>query len=262
MTTETLSVGIKEINKGDLLARGWTEGAIKRFLPEPEVDYRHAYMRGDYVVYLFDQQAVEQAEKEPAVQEYLAKVKARRERGAVRAPTVLPLIDAIREASRAAHRWRDAARAQYEAGNHGFAGHAKRKKEKFYAQKERGIASAYKHGLLRYVGVSPQGMAVYEYGEGGRSCFHSCLHPAGVERKLVEGHPETLEVEAKPQQHAMADTEFTLSLLPEPGPEFERSEPPRKVREPRTVTCYECGEEGHIARECPERMEFDEQEEW
>ena len=218
MATATPAVGAKEINKGDLRARGWTEGAIKRFLPEPEVDYRHAYMKGDYVVYLYDCQAVEQAEKDPAVQEYLAKVKARRERGTVRVPTALPLIDAICEVSRAVHRWRDAAEAQYQAGNHGLAGHARREKEMLYGLKERGIATACAQGLVWYVGASPQGMAVYEYGNGGRSCFHSCLHPAGAERKPVEGHPEVLEVEAKPQQYAMADAQFTLGVLPEPGP--------------------------------------------
>src|SRR5205814_2414358 len=84
---------------------------------------------------------------------------------------------------------------------------------------------------------------------------HSCLHPAGVERKPVEGHPEILKVEAKPQKHAMADAKFTLSALPKPGKEFERTAPPRKPKEHRA--CYRCGEEGHIACECPEREEQD-----
>jgi hypothetical protein len=245
----------KEINKGDLLARGWTGGAIKEFLPEPQIEVRHAYMRGDYLVHLWDPQAVEEAEKKPEVQQYLARMKARRERRAARTLEAIPLIDAIREVSRAAHRWRDAAQAQYQAGNHGFAKHSKREKERLYALKDRGIAAGYKLGLLRYAGASPQGMAVYEYSEGGKSCFHSCLHPAGLERLKVEGHPEILEVGAKPQEHAMADAEFTLSALPEPGLEFERTAPPHKPREVRAVVCYECGLEGHIARECPEREE-------
>jgi hypothetical protein len=188
-------------------------------------------------------------------------MKARREKQAARTPEAIPLIDAIREASRAAHRWRDAAQAQYQAGNHGLAKHSKREKERLYELKERGIAAAYKRGLLRYAGASPQGMGVYEYGLVGKSCFHSCLHPRGAERSVVEGHPEVLQVEAKGQRHAMTDVEFTLSQLPEDFEGFERTAPPRKPREPRPVVCYECGEEGHIARECPERID-DLEDEW
>lgn len=248
----------EEINKGDLLAKGWTEGAIKKFLPAPEVEERHAYGRGSYVVYLYSPEAVREAEQNPEVVEYLSRVKARREKRGVR--KTLPLLDAIREVSRSAHRWRDAAQAQYQAKNYGLAGHSKRQKERLYGLKERGIAAAFLQGLLQYAGASPQGMAVYDYGQGGKSCFHSCLHPAGVERKLVENHPEILEVEAKPQDHAMADAEFTLCGLPEPPPEFfVRSEPPRKPTELRSaVICYECRKEGHIARECPEREDQEE----
>lgn len=259
---ETRSTETDEIHKGDLLARGWTEGAIKRFLPPPEVEERHRFRGGYYVVYLYDPQAVEQAERDPVVQKYLAKVRARRERRLARVPEHIPLIDAIREASRAAHRWRDAAQTQYRAENHGLAGHAKREKERLYSLKERGIAAAFKQGLLRYAGVSPQGMGVYEYDKGGKSCFHSCIHPAGTERRPVDGHPEILEVKAKHQSYTMADTEFTLSELPEPGLEFERTAPPQKPREQRTVVWFECGEEGHIARNCPEREELDEDDDW
>jgi hypothetical protein len=250
-------VKAREINKGSLLAEGWTEGAIKKFLPPPEIEQRRSYEHGKYTVYLFDPTAVDAALRKPEVQEYLANIRIRREKRAARVPSAIPLIDAIREISRSAHRWRDAAQAQYQAGNHGLAGHSKREKERLYGLKERGIAAAYKEGLLRYAGASPQGMGVYEYGEGGKSCFHSCLHPAGVERKPVAGHPEVLEVTAKPQEHAMADADFTLSALPEPGNEFERTAPPRKPRAQRAVVCYACGEEGHIAGECPEREDED-----
>src|SRR5208337_921708 len=211
-------------------------------------EQRRSYEHGKYIVCLFDPAAVDAALRKPEVQEYLARMKARREKRMTRVPEAIPLIDAIREVRRSAHRWRDAAQARYQARNHGLAGHSKREKERLYGLKERDIAAAYKQGLLRYADASPQGMGVYEYGEGGKSCFHSCLHPAGLERPKVEGHPEVLEVDAKPQEHAMADAEFTLSDLPAPGKEFERTAPPRKPKEHRAVVCYESAEEGHIAR--------------
>ncbi len=248
-----------EINKSDLISRGWTQGAIKKFLPAPRVERRYSYRHGHYFVYLYDPHAVEEAEREPVVKAYLPGVRALQRKRTARVPIAMPLLDAIREASRAAHRWRNAAQAHYVGGRHGLAGHARRQKERLYDLKERGIAAAFKQGLLRYAGLSPQGMGVYEYGKGGKACFHSCIHPVGVERSPVEGHPEILEVKAKQQSHAMADAEFTLSELPEPWPEFERTAPPQKLRERRMVVCFECGEEGHIARDCHDR---EDDEDW
>src|SRR5580658_5294255 len=40
----------------------------------------------------------------------------------------IPLLVAIREVSRAAHRWRDAAQSQYQSSSHGLAGYAKEQK--------------------------------------------------------------------------------------------------------------------------------------
>jgi hypothetical protein len=166
------------------------------------------------------------------------------------------LLDAIREISRSAHRWRDRAAAHYEASHYKRATSAKGKKDACYALKERGIMEGHRLGILRYAGASPQGMGVYEYGDGGMSCFHSCLHPRGAERALIPDHPETLLVAAKRQQVRICDAEFTLQAIPivsyaDPRwQDYERSSPPR-MRQP--ITCYECGEEGHIARNCPER---------
>lgn len=69
-------------------------------------------------------------------------------------------------------------------------------------------------------------MGVYEYGKGGKACFHSCIHPVGAEHSPVGVHPGILEVTAKRQCYAMADAEFTLSELPEPGPGFEQTDRP------------------------------------
>lgn len=163
------------------------------------------------------------------------------------------LLLCIREASRAAHRERDAAQEAYQRGRHRLAGNARRRKEQWYCLKDRGIVAAHTKGLLHYVGTSPQGMAVYEYGDGGMACFHSTLHPAGSERKPVPNHPETLLVEAKDKVRGVSQrrVEITLDSLPSDLNGYERSAQPRIERAPRV--CYACGEEGHVARNCPER---------
>jgi hypothetical protein len=95
-------------------------------------------------------------------------------------------------------------------------------------------------------------MGVYEYGDGGMACFHSLLHPRGVERTVIADHPETLEVpaQAKVVGISLQRVRTTLEAADADMTDYERSSPPR-VRQP--ITCYECGEEGHIARNCPER---------
>jgi hypothetical protein len=92
-------------------------------------------------------------------------------------------------------------------------------------------------------------MAVYEYGDGGKSCFHSTLHPAGVERIAIQDHPEKLFVPAKNQKCRLRDVEHTLGTSRD-STGYETSEAPRIPREPRSVTCCRSGEEGHVAREC------------
>jgi hypothetical protein len=145
------------------------------------------------------------------------------------------LLRAIREASHAAHRFRDAAHLQNCAGQYELAKQASATKTHFYALKDRGIAAAYRQGLLRYAGQSPQGMAVYEYAKGGTSSFHSCLHPAGIPRPLVQGHPVTLFV-AEREPNCLVKT--TVSN-------------PRSVEIPRsTVFCSRCGGRGHDVADC------------
>ena len=167
-----------------------------------------------------------------------------------------PLTDiilAIREISRAAHRERDAAEEAYSQSRYLLASNSKSRKNNYYNLKDRGIVAAYKSGTLRYVGQSPQGLAVYEYGSGGMSCFHSTLHPAGVERPLVEGHPEILEVAAKDKIAGVSIQRLvaTREALPEMTDGFIRVDPPRKYS-PRSVICWRCGLEGHRANECDE----------
>ena len=76
--------------------------------------------------------------------------------------------------------------------------HAARTKVTGTPSRSRASSSCTGPGTLRYAGSTPQGMAVYEYGDGGMSCLHSTLHPVGVERSPVECHPETLFVILRP----------------------------------------------------------------
>ena len=164
------------------------------------------------------------------------------------------LLLCLREASRAAHRERDAAKDAYNSDRHVLAGNASQRKNRWYALKDKGIVAAHKQGLVRYIGAIPQGMAVYEYGDGGMCCFHSTLHPAGAVRSLVEGHPETLFVPAKDKVKgiSLARVEVTLSVLPAEVDGYERSSAPRIARVERVTQCWTCGEFGHIASECDE----------
>ena len=162
----------------------------------------------------------------------------------------IPLREAVRDISRAAHRHRDTAKTMWDSGAMYSARYPAQQKRECYALKERGIVVAHKQGLLRYMGQSPQGLAVYEYGEGGLLCFHSYLHPRGVDRPNVANHPEILFVAAQELLHQEEDVRY-LSQLPEPGDDYDRVSPSRHPREERAITCWSCGEEGHVARDCP-----------
>lgn len=198
-------------------------------------------------MWLFRESRVIEIEQSEAYAEAKRKVASRRVIPAKR----IDLLDAIREVSHAAHRWRDAAQAQYQVRSYGFATNSKEQKRHSYRLKEH-IIGAHKAGLLRYAGAAPQGMAVYEYGDGGRSCFHCCYFPPGAERIAVPDHLEVLFVNAKKQVHRIKDAEYTIDLLGcDPVAEgYEYSDPPSRSFSRWVVTCWNCGEEGHISRDC------------
>jgi hypothetical protein len=172
------------------------------------------------------------------------------------------LLLCIREASRAAHRERDLAQECYQERRHTAASNARQRKEQWYSLKERGIAASHKQGVLRYIGRTPQELAVYEYGDGGMSCFHSTLHPAGEKRSLIEDHPEVLQVVAKDKIKGVSLERIKLTLEELVAPivpqEYERTDAPRIEREGRPVECWECGG-NHHRRDCPEIDDWDDE---
>lgn len=177
------------------------------------------------------------------------------------------ILMCTREASRAAHRQRDYAQTAYLSRRHLDASDHRRRKENWYSLKERGIVHLHRNNLIRYIGTSPQGMAVYEYGEGGMSCLHSRLHPIDSPRTPIEGHPETLLVPSKGKQRGISEEriEVTLESLSSEITGYEKSEAPQFQREQSLPTCWTCGEEGHISRFCPEgpdSFDDDDDDEW
>ena len=167
--------------------------------------------------------------------------------------TDVSVLDATREMSRSAHRWRDRAQQYYVGDRHGWAKLSKRKKEDCYALKERGIVAMHRSSIVRDLGTSPQGMAVYSYADGDLMFMHSCLHPEGAERTPVLDHPEVLLVPAKQQRIRICDATSVLSALPNSTEGYMRSAPPRIARS--QPSCYECGCVGHIARYCPDQYD-------
>jgi hypothetical protein len=227
---------------------GWTETAISRFLPAPVIEERRSSIYGKYRVRLWDAPSVLLAAQGEPCRTYFAAIEKRRTKSTQH--KVIDVLDATREASRSAHRWRDRASDAWDSGRRAYAATCSANKRHWYSLKEQGIVALHRAGTLRYAGSTPQGMAVYEYGDGGMSCLHSTLHPVGVERSPVEGHPETLFVIAKRQELKLRDVEITLQCLPCDTQGYEKSAPPHIPRVAEPLTCYRCGATGHIAREC------------
>src|ERR1700733_92293 len=174
-------------DRSALMAAGWTTTAIKTFLLPPRVMCSQRYRR-DYVTHswaaptvmialhlsevrmyfrrLAETKAVQpvvtamhtQLNLEVAAETSVNEAWERRGLAAIR----INILDATREASRVAHRYRDAAAQNFERAYLGAATRNSRAKRDFYAAKERGILALHRVGAIRYAGASPQGMAVYD----------------------------------------------------------------------------------------------------
>jgi hypothetical protein len=212
-SAETTYVTRAEIRDG----YNWSDWMTKRYLGEPDrIEERRSWPQGRYSVHLYLRTRVLAAQ-------------AAHPRRAEREEVRIPLLDAVREASRSAYRWRDRAAARWDAGERASAAAASEEKRYWYRLKDMGIMALHRAGELRYIGASPQGMAIYEYGDGGMACFHSTLHPVGVERIPTQGHSETLFVVAKKQKVRLVDVSYTLRELPNHMSGYERSLAPKDL---------------------------------
>jgi hypothetical protein len=142
------------LDRRHLEQAGWTKTAISRFLPPPTIT-RHTYGRHNYITHTWEVTTVLAVLQQEECRKFFARLRARREREPA-LPQTIDVLTATQEASRAAHRWRDAASAQYEAGNHGLASTSSANKRSFYRLKDQGIVHLHRTGVLRYIGASPK----------------------------------------------------------------------------------------------------------
>jgi hypothetical protein len=227
---------------------GWTKTAISRFLPPPTVT-QHTYGKQRYITHTWEAAAVLAALQQEECRAFFARLQARRDKEPA-LPETIDVLTATQEASRAAHRWRDAGSAQYEAGNYGLASTSSANKRHFYRLKDQGIVHLHKTGVLPYIGASPQGWL--STSTGTAACLAStprCIRWGRSVRRCRT----ILRCSRCPQRREVriADVEHTLGCLPAESDGYERSASPKFARPQRT--CFECGEPGHIARFCPMR---------
>lgn len=141
----------------------------------------------------------------------------KKDRQAQNAAVIVDLLSAIFAVSHAAHRMRDTAQSHYRGSRHGLATHARTTKEALYALKDRGIAEAFRRGLLTYDGLHG-GLAVYS---GGRYCFHSRLVPEGFDAEAADDDDGQRHFsEASPREDGeprLMDAKHTLAQCPEPS---------------------------------------------
>jgi hypothetical protein len=100
-------VNLRSLETKHLTEAGWTETAISRFLSAPVIEERRSSIHGKYNVRLWDAASVLLAAQCEPCRAYFAALKKRRTK--VKQHKVIDVLDATREASRSAHRWRDRA---------------------------------------------------------------------------------------------------------------------------------------------------------
>lgn len=138
------------------------------------------------------------------------------------------VLVAVWSVNRAAKRRRDAASACYSADAHGFAGHHRERKERYYLLKDRGVAWLAQRGQLT---------AVHRHGrlvvwEGGGFRFHSTLAPPD-HQSLPNLGDDRVAIEAKPRssrEMRLVDAEALLSAVSADLSAFTRLASPRMAR--------------------------------
>lgn len=228
----------KYLIQRDLLDRGWSRPAIDRVLGGP--DYSTDRYGGGEIHY-FEEGRVAAAEQSDA--------KWRKRE----APTPQPIdiLTAVVEVSRAAKRCRDAAQRHYQAGNHGFAGSQKRKKQALYNLKDQCVAHLCAEGMLRHI-------EYHRFGDRWASlvstvdrpdvrlhvpCADPCL-PGLVVEDLGDEIPARERKKIKVQ-----DAEYTVRQYLKDRAVIETYRWPIPTRPVSVQECYQCGGPW-IAGEC------------
>lgn len=144
-------------------------------------------------------------------------------------PLVEDLLAAIFVVSRATKRWR---------------GTTERQREKLYDLKERGIAHAYRLNLLEFVELHGR-LSLYR---GGGYEFHSTLRPRQVSGEIKDLGPQVQFRETMPKGPLEPKYEIAIAFL-EALPKVDLRSFLRST--PHRGRCFNCGEAGHTARDCP-----------
>ncbi|MGR5451959.1 hypothetical protein ACP3V3_19795 [Vibrio sp. PNB22_3_1] len=122
------------------------------------------------------------------------------------------ILHCIVQVNHAAKRQRDAASAQYDADNHGFAGYSSRNKKYYYKLKDKGIRYAIVNGLIHY--DRPHGQ--FAIWRGDNCSFHTLFIKNADLDKATQSE-ESVIVEAQPARKdlpRLKDAILTLDALP------------------------------------------------
>jgi hypothetical protein len=246
---KTANAQANEYTQTDLLNNGWTKTTIDRFLPQPRMETRRSRIHGNYTVLYWTQEVVQAAKLKPEVRAHFEKL-ARRRSATDCEPRELSLSDAVYVAANTAKGLGDRANDGWGSGNRPLAVKCRLNEIDFLGLKERGMIALHKERKLRYVGATPEGMAVYENPENEKQYLHSRLHPESAKQLPVVGHPEVLLMPSKAQNNRGHQAKHVLRSLPAHAIGYIRSNLPAHIRERESSTCWLCGELGHPASDC------------
>lgn len=185
-------------------------------------------------------------------------------------PTVESVLAALWALTRQAKRDRDKAQSHYQKAvsqsyrrsrrYHNHCQRAKERKNLYYQLKGQGLAHLISDGVLQVSEIHRFGNNFAELVVGGGYQFHRpCPVPNPIPEGVKDFGDEGIEAKAKKKKELGIGKAVSIARAYLDGRPniavFEWPKPARVSR--REVTCWECGESGHLARDC---SYFDEHE--